>query len=655
MTPTPRFRELPLRLRALTIAQAVSAGAAAAWLWEAPRAGEVPLFAALCVLGLGAGAFKVELCVRWGRITMAFGVTCFAFLALGAGAAMAVNALAALGGLCLNQREGGRRFGLRAVPGHRLVFNLANYVVCVAVAEMLFRLLGGREAGAAIQGMALPVLAAAVGYYVANTLGVAAALAWSGGRSAWTVWRENFAWAAPGYLATACGAAGALFLYRQLTPGPWALFLLPPFYLVFHSYRVHVAKARADVEHMRAVNRLSQSIITSLALAIDAKDRVTHRHIHRVREYAVSLAEALGLTGAEMESVRIAGLLHDIGKLGISERILCKPDKLTPVEYAVIQGHVALGARILEPVEFPWPVIPIVLTHHERWDGLGYPRGLRGEEIPLGGRIVALADVFDALTSERPYRRAMSRDQALNLVREGAGTQFDPRVVAAFERILPEIEARIRALEAAAVVQPAALPWPAKEVLGRPAGRPIPLPEAALPLLPERATPREAAAWLAQAMRDTLPTSLVCVYLRGSETDALRVEHAEGLQAERWLGMEVRIGEGAVGHVFLEGRPLIGVPASLDLARRVPPGEALELSSALALPVQCVSDPAGVVVLYHTAYDVYDAAHARRGLAIATAAAPALGAAVPSARGTAGQAAGKGGPGSRRGDMVPGR
>src|SRR5439155_23604943 len=125
------------------------------------------------------------------------------------------------------------------------------------------------------------------------------------------------------------------------------------------------------------------------------------------------------------------------------------PDKLTTDEFRIIQGHVDLGARILEPVDFPWPVIPVVLTHHERWDGLGYPRGLRGEEIPIGGRIVALADVFDALTSDRPYRKAMEREAALEMVRAGAGTQFDPGVVEAFAAVLPAVEARIRALEGA--------------------------------------------------------------------------------------------------------------------------------------------------------------------------------------------------------------
>jgi putative nucleotidyltransferase with HDIG domain len=616
----------------LIAAQAVAAGLAIAGYGREPAAGDWPLFLSLSVLGVVAGAFKIELCARWGRLTMAFAVTIFALLALGAGAALVVNALAAVGGLCFNQREGGRRFSLGAVPGHRLLFNVANYILCVGAAEVAFRLLGGRAAPLEIPRLALPVFGATVTYYLVNTGGVAAALGWSGGRSVFGVWRENFGWAVTGYLATACGAAGALYLYQRLAPGPAALFLLPPLFLVFQSYRVHVAKIRGEVAHVHAVNRLSQSIITSLALAIDAKDRTTHRHIHRVREYAVALAEALRVPAAELEAIKIAALLHDIGKLGIPERILCKPDKLTAEEFRVIQGHVDLGARILEPVEFPWPVIPIVLTHHERWDGLGYPRRLSGEAIPLGGRIVAVVDAFDALTSERPYRQALSRDAALELIRNEAGSQFDPQVVQTFEQVLPMVEARIRELEGLSDGRAGAGRRPPATAAAATGGSPgaAALQGSTLagfdPALrpPPGASQEEALAWLCRTLLAALPASTVCVYLERADGE-LRVTHSEGLLAERWAGMRVRPGEGAAGRAALRGEIVMNAPASMDLARRQRPGENLELSSALAVPIRAVGGCRGAAVLYHTGYEIYREEHASTAARLIERTAGALG------------------------------
>jgi putative nucleotidyltransferase with HDIG domain len=607
--------------------QGAGAALAVAHWGPLPAHGQWALFAVLALLGLAAGALKVELCARWGRITMAYAVTCFTLLAAGPGAALTVNALAALGGLYFNQREGRGRFNPRRVPLYQVLFNVANYLLCVAAAEVVFAACGGRRGSFGLQQAALPVLASSFAYYLVNTGGVAAALAWTGGRPVVQVWRENFAWAGAGYLATACGAAAALLLYQNLPVGPALLLLLPPSYLVLQSYRIHVAKIRADVEHMRAVNRLSQSIITSLAMAIDAKDRTTHRHIHRVREYAVAVAERLRVPEADLEAVKIASLLHDIGKLGISEKILCKPDKLTPDEFNIIRSHVDMGARILEPVDFPWPVIPIVLTHHERWDGLGYPRGLRGEEIPIGGRIVALADVYDALTSDRPYRKAMDREGALEMVRAGAGTQFDPAVVEAFAAVLPGVEARIRALEAEAGAPPPLKPWLARELApaAEAASAAGALSSAPRPPQPEPGAPeREVLDWLVDSLRASLPASTLSIYLADAPGRELRAVRCEGLLADRWRGVAMPLGEGAAGYAAARDEVVLNAPASLDLARRVKPGENLELSSALILPLAWEGRRFGAAALYHTSYEIFDRRHAAEGERLARAAARLL-------------------------------
>jgi putative nucleotidyltransferase with HDIG domain len=615
-------------MRWLITAQSVAAAAAAIVWHDLPGRSQLPLVAILAALALAAGALKVELCARWGRITMAFAVAYFTFLTLGPGAAMLVNSLAAVGGLCFNQRERRRRFNLGSVPAYRLAFNISNYVLCIAAAEIAFQLVGGRRATQDLQQLAVPVFASSLAYYLTNTWGVAAALAWTQDRRPLAVWRENFAWAWAGYLATACGVTGGIALWPHISVGPAALLLLPPCYLIFQSYRIHVNKIRADAEHMRAVNRLSQSIITSLAMAIDAKDRTTHRHVHRVREYAIAVAEKLSIDGAELEAIKIAALLHDIGKLGISERILCKPDKLTREEFAIIQGHVELGARILEPVDFPWPVIPIVLTHHERWDGLGYPRGLAGADIPMGGRIVALADVYDALTSDRPYRKAMSRDSALELIRSGSGSQFDARVVSAFEQVLPAVEDRIRRLEAEARLQPAGKPWPARDLArGAPLlqarQEPVSSPRPVAPPDQEEALALDQALdWCCSAVWSGLPASTVCVYLPADDPCRLRSVRCEGLGAARWRGAEILIGEGAVGHAVAQRKTVINAPAWLDLSRRVEPGENLDLATALVVPLLTENACLGALAIYHTGYDIYDESHAREAERIARCVAP---------------------------------
>src|SRR5256886_6916784 len=145
------------------------------------------------------------------------------------------------------------------------------------------------------------------------------------------------------------------------------------------------------------------TLFRSLALAIEAKDHTTHDHLRRVRIYAMEIAKDLGLPPAEMQALRAAALLHDIGKLAVPEQIISKPGKLTPEEFEKIKIHPVVGAEILESVQFPYPVVPIVRAHHEKWDGTGYPGGLKGEEIPIGARILSAVDCLDALASNRQY------------------------------------------------------------------------------------------------------------------------------------------------------------------------------------------------------------------------------------------------------------
>ncbi|MHB9112465.1 MAG: HD domain-containing phosphohydrolase [Thermoleophilia bacterium] len=176
--------------------------------------------------------------------------------------------------------------------------------------------------------------------------------------------------------------------------------------------------------------------IRSLAETIDAKDTYTRGHSERVSLYAEAIARGLGLQGAKLQTIRYAGYLHDVGKIGIPDAILAKPGKLTIKEFNIVKKHPVLSEKILAPVNFPFPVQSIVRHHHERYDGDGYPDGFAGEENPLGARILFVADAYEAMTSDRPYRKALSTQMALGELERNTGTQFDPRVVDVFARII---------------------------------------------------------------------------------------------------------------------------------------------------------------------------------------------------------------------------
>jgi putative nucleotidyltransferase with HDIG domain len=196
--------------------------------------------------------------------------------------------------------------------------------------------------------------------------------------------------------------------------------------------------AATVVENSQLVSRLEKnyfSTVEALAAAIEAKDPYTRGHSKRVTQYAIALAERLGVAGPGMKDLQYGAMLHDIGKIGVRGQILNKRGRLTPEEYKIIKRHPVIGERIIDRVDFLQGAKPVVRSHHERFDGTGYPDGLRDEEIPLLARIVAVVDFYDALTSERPYRPAYSADQTHLFIKEGIGREFDPVVATEFLRL----------------------------------------------------------------------------------------------------------------------------------------------------------------------------------------------------------------------------
>jgi HD-GYP domain-containing protein (c-di-GMP phosphodiesterase class II) len=211
-------------------------------------------------------------------------------------------------------------------------------------------------------------------------------------------------------------------------------------------YQAERARAAELEEALARLRESYTDMIRTLAFVVEAKDPGTRAHLARTHDYAVALAGAVDPPMAADERLRHGFLLHDVGKVGVPEAILNKPGPLDDREWRVMRTHPLLGVRMVAGIESFGPAVDVIRCHHERWDGAGYPAGLRGEEIPLGARIFAVADAFDAMTSNRPYRRALPLARAHREIADGAGSQFDPDVVGAFEGIagtLPELHAAL--------------------------------------------------------------------------------------------------------------------------------------------------------------------------------------------------------------------
>jgi len=241
--------------------------------------------------------------------------------------------------------------------------------------------------------------------------------------------------------------AGAAFIVAYTIHQAFSLALLSV--TIFAAAQViYLAWVRlsAKTRETEELSRIHLATAEALATAIDAKDQTTHCHVRRVQIYAAGMGEVLGLSKDEISALKAGALLHDIGKLAVPAHIINKPGRLTSAEFDKMKIHTTVGAQILSRVEFPYPVTPIVRHHHEQWDGLGYPDGLQGEQIPITARIISVVDCFDSVREDRPFRRGMTRDEALALLLRGSGTHFDPNVVKLFIKHLPRFEAQISAV-----------------------------------------------------------------------------------------------------------------------------------------------------------------------------------------------------------------
>jgi diguanylate cyclase (GGDEF)-like protein/putative nucleotidyltransferase with HDIG domain len=420
-TATPQFAALPPAARAYVCAVVVAGTLCLLDSAARLQFDQAGLFALLAALGIATSAIKIDLPLgrSQSNLSLSHTINFWALLALGPAPAVFIATISAWTQCTF--RVGARN------PIHRILFNIGTLTLTAWLAGLPIDVVMGWGApGFAALARAASVIAPL--YFFSNTILVAGAIALSTRQPLSRVWHRNFFWSAPSYLAGAALAALATAAPSRGWFG-WLLLLVAPLYLVFRSYHTVVSRLREEQDETRRAMDVQLSTIEALALAIEARAGCTPEHIRSIQHYAAMLAEAAGLSDAEVQAVRTGALLHDIGNMAVPEHILSKPDALTPEEFDRVKIHPRVGADILKNVPFGAPVSDLVLSHHERWDGLGYPAGLRGEDIPLGARILAIADCFSTLQADRPYRPARSERDAIALLREYSGSAFDPALV----------------------------------------------------------------------------------------------------------------------------------------------------------------------------------------------------------------------------------
>ena len=517
------------------------------------------------------------------------------------------------------------RFATQRTSGYnpkKLGFQAAALSIAVGASGLVYNL-AATNSPAAFSAAA--VILVGVTLFAASTLPAAAWTSLAQRRSFLNVWRAGHFWTLRYYLAGAAGA-GLLSLLAKSAGWQVTFLLLPLAYLVYRSRRLFSSRARVEKEHSEEMSALHLRTIEALALAIEAKDNTTHDHLRRVQIYAMEIGKELGLDGDALKALQAAALLHDIGKLAIPEHIISKPGKLTPDEFDKMKIHPIVGAEILERVQFPYPAAPIVRSHHERWNGTGYPDGLQREEIPIGARILSAVDCLDALASDRPYRRAIPLEEAIEVVASEAGRSYDPAVVEILKRRYVELERMARAqpdksrLTAGLRIERGESPTAGFESAGRGGG---PAANESPDFLASITSARQEAQIIFQLSSDlgtslsldeTLSVATVrlqrivpfdSVVFYTCRDERMEASYVSGENARLFSTLSIPMGEGLAGWVAANGKPIINGNPMLEPGYVHDPDQHIALRSALAVPLEGLGGLVGVLVLYRRERDAF--------------------------------------------------
>ena len=618
------FRALPLRA-ALFISTVTATGA---WLclralttWNTAE----PLhFLFYLVIAIFASVLKIALPTVNGSMSINFFFILIGLVDLSLPETMVIACAAAIAQSVIKPRHPARL--------HQVMFNTASIAVAVSASFGVFH-----SPRLAEMNLGLPIVLglAACNCFVLNTLSVALVVSMTEQRPAWRVWHDCYFWCFPYYLGGSCVAWLISSLKQQLH---WeaSLLILPVLYFVYRSYRVYLDRLEHEKRHVEEIAGLHVRTIEALALAIEAKDQTTHDHLRRVRIYAIEIGKELGLSENELEALRAAALLHDIGKLAVPEHIISKPGKLTQEEFEKMKIHPIVGAEILERVQFPYPVVPIVRCHHEKWDGTGYPNGLKSEQIPIGARILSAVDCLDALASDRQYRKAIPLSKAMDIVRSEAGKAFDPQVVEILDRRHVELEHR--AVNHGQVS--ARLSTEVKIERGQAPARGFENPSTDFYLsgrsdpMSSIASARQEVQMLFELTQDIgrslsvsetlsvvgvrlkrlVPYDSIAVYIR-NETK-LEPAYVNGENFRLFSSLEIPIGQGLSGWVADNNKPILNGNPSVEAGYLSDLTKFSTLRSALAVPLQGINGNLGVLAIYRSEKDAFSREDLRILLAV---------------------------------------
>jgi len=526
-----------------------------------------------------------------------------------------------------------------------LVLHLSGSAIAVACSYLVYHAVWLRRLDGSMPTL---LFAAAMAYFLASTFCSAGTLSLTGGGCPWKIWRESFLWTAPQYLASAA-LAGLLKLCTERIGWQGPLLVLPALYLIYRSYRIYLQRLEEEQQRVSRMADLHLRTIEALALAIEAKDSSAHDNLSRVRFHATEMARELGASADEIQALSAAALLHDIGKLAVPEYILSKPGRLTPEEFEKIKIHPAVGAAILRPVRFPYPVAAIVEAHHEKWDGSGYPYGLKGEAIPLGARILAAADCLDALSSDRQYRSALPLDEAIEFIVSQSGISFDPRVVNVLKRRYRGWRDRTGA---AAEPDGGPASWAGTRA---PQTRPPELENVCTPDRRQSRTPslgndppnftvaiaaarqefqtlhevtselgnslsmEGTMSLLGTRLKGIVPHDAITIYVcRG---DRLIPQYVQGRDFQLFSSLAIPIGQGLSGWVAEHGKAIVNGNPSVEPGYLNAPAKLSNLNSAISVPLVGVNGVLGALTLYHAQRDAFTRDHLRLLLAISSKAA----------------------------------
>lgn len=491
-----------------------------------------------------------------------------------------------------------------------LLYAIATVTIGIAAAESTYRTAAQLGNNAVFPA---PIIAGA--FVLMANCGLAAMLLTKPKEPCADTYHKDFRPLLPWFIATAYLAYLVQCASVRTGYHP-ALIALPLLFTLDRGYRAWCDTIAQRKEEYAQMHR---NTLETLALAIDARDQTTHMHLRRVQIYALEVGRELKLSETELEALNIAALLHDIGKLGIPDHILLKPGSLTPPEWEKMKTHATIGADMLSRMHFPDLVSDIVKTHHEKWDGTGYPRGLSGTDIPIGSRILSAVDCLDALASDRPYRAALPLEEAMAMVRAQGGKSYDPAIISILERRYAELDRLARGAVDEAIASTSTGATTAQEGIANLASRLLTESKAATqsdildPIISARQETqflRGLASDLAHSARldEVVPAIYKCLREKiNFDTLALYVRRQDNLEPIYFLGghdslftqKPFPISEGLSGWVAQHGKPVLNGNVSVECCYSNNSTVLNNLQTALAVPFESRGGISGVITLYH--------------------------------------------------------